>query len=74
MDQRSDSYTDQTLGVYIPGNIKHTKRILGSGDGLTITMKKVHMRIIRQFNEQEKDTDWNHIQTLHKRTAPIREC
>ena len=55
-------------------NIKHTKRILGSGDGLTITMKRVHMRIIRQFNEQEKDTDWNHIQTLYKRTAPIREC
>ena len=25
-------------------------RILGSGGGLTITMKWVHMRIIRQFN------------------------
>ena len=74
MDQHSKGQTDQTLVVYIPGNIKHTKRILGSGDGLTITMKKVHMRIIRQLNEQEKDRDWNHIQTLYKRMAPIREC
>ena len=39
------------------------------GDGLTITMKRVHMRIIRQFNEQEKDADWNHIQTLYKKNG-----
>ena len=55
--------------VYIQRSIKHTKRNLGSEDGLTITMKRVHMRIIRLLNEQKKDADWSHIQTLYKKNG-----
>ena len=51
--QLSDGYTYQQLGVYIHGNLKHTKRIMGVADGLNNYYEEGYTRITRDTRQSD---------------------